>query len=316
MTYTGDLKMVNISRLTHFLVPLFFGAMIITIVLIGQTYLGEKGEVAALAGFITMFGVSINHVVEGLAYRDREKDKRQFEVRREIYLELAEGISAHWAKLSNLLRFDLDEKAKRNTTSKFLAAGNKLRIVGSAKTVECFEALFKELTFFELDMRQDRRGISTAISEMKQIDEQYKKNQEAMAQINNHLTSMKPTGLFGGWSDGDKQSIANYQEQFSQLNANNIEMSEKRKALYRQAKDAEKVYVTKYIQGVSKMRPLTTELILAIRTELDVTVDEKWFRELSISVDNEIRKVYEQVIERSHQQSVAKLAPANETKPT
>lgn len=273
--------------------------VLIFIIFFGQRLLGDKGEVAALAGFITIFGVSTNNLVQAIGRRKREKAKREFEVRRDIYLEFAEGIAKNWARLAKLLRFDIAEKDLHDSAHDFIAAGNKVRIVGSAKTVEYLETLFKEFTKFELRVRQERLGINARIDERKQIDEQFRKNNETMSQINAYLQNMQPSGFLKNWTDADKTQIQNMRQQFGNLNTHNTTLIAKRQILNDELITLEKEYRNNYILGISHIRPFTTEMLLSIRVELDVSIDEDWYRKLSESVDSELRREFERVIEQS-----------------
>lgn len=288
-----------VSKYSEAITPLMFGVLLLLTVIWGQGFLGDKADVAVLAALTTLFGVSLNHLVQIVGQRKREKDKREFEIRRDIYLEFAEGIAKNWARLSKLLRFDIEEKELQASANDFVAAGNKVRIVGSAKTVECFEQLFAEFAKFELSIRQDRLGINARISEIRQIDEAFRKNQETMTQINTYLQNLKPSGMFNTWTDQDNTQIQNMRQQFGSLNNQNTALVATRATHSQELLQVEIDYRKKYIRGIASLRPITTEMMLSVRAELGVDIDEDWYRRLSEAQDKEMRQEFERVIEES-----------------
>lgn len=279
--------------------------LLILIIFFGQTLLGDKGEVAALAGFITIFGVSANNLVQTIGRREREKAKREFEVRRDIYMEFAEAIAINWARLAKLLRFDIPEKDLQGNANAFTSAGHKIRLAGSQKTVECFEKLYVALAKFELSIRQERLALSDRIAERKQLDAQFTKNQETMTQITNFLQNMKPSGFFSGvfndWTDEDKTRMQNLRAQHGALITQNTELSRRAVTLSQELTTAEKAFRVHYIEGITTIRPLITEIMISMRTELDVTVDETWFRKIAEATDTELSGEYRRAIDNARQ---------------
>ena len=84
-----------------------WAALLIVTIYYGRPMLGENGEVAALASLITILGVSTNNLVQATGRREREKAKREFDVRKSIYMDFADGVAQKLAHLSKLLRFDI-----------------------------------------------------------------------------------------------------------------------------------------------------------------------------------------------------------------
>ena len=289
-------------------------ALLLTVVY-GSRVLPGNLEVAVIAGLITIFGVSANHFFQVLSHREQEKAKREFEVRRDIYLEFAESIAKNWDRLSKLLRFDLPESEVQGGSHWFAAAGNKIRLVGFPRTVEAYEKMFVATAKFELSIRQDRAAINARITEIKQIDEQFSKNQETMTQINTYLQNMKPSGVFGtlgGWTDQDNTQIQNMRQQFGNLNNHNIALTAKRQQKSQELTETDKAYRIKFIQGITDIRPLITEVMISIRTELDVSVDEEWYRAVSMATDAELSGEFRNLLEKTykaHAGTVAKAAP-------
>ena len=280
-----------------------WGIALLLTVTLGSRLLPENIDVALIAGVVTIFGVSANHFFQVLSHREQDKAKREFEVRRDIYLGFADIVASNWARLAKLLRFDLPEGEVQGGDHLFAAAGNKIRLVGLPRTVAAYEKMFVETTKFEIYIRQDRVAINTRIAEIKQMDEQYKLNQETMKQINAYLENMKPSGVFGvlgGWTAQDKAQIQQMRQQFSTLNDTNVTLMENRRLSEQALIDADKAYRKKFIQGIAEIRPLITEVMISIRSELDVSVDEEWYRAMSVATDTELSVEFRNLLDQTY----------------
>lgn len=291
--------MAFISKYSQAFPILGWAAALVLTVSYGSKVLPEKAEVAVIAALVTILGVSANHFFQLLSHRDQEKAKREFEVRRDIYLEFAESVAKNWDRLSKLLRFDLPESEVQGGSHWFAAAGNKIRLVGSQRTVEAYEKMFVATAKFELSIRQGRAAINARIAEIKQIDEQFKKNQETMTQINSYLQNMKPGWL--GWTPDDKVQIESLKQQFSNLNNQNTGLVTKRQTRSQELAEADKAYRIKFIQGITDIRPLITEVMISIRTELDVSVDEEWYRAVSVATDEELSSEFRTILDKTYE---------------
>lgn len=293
-----------------------WGIALLIAITLGSKLLPEKVDVALIAGLVTIFGVSANHFFQALGHRDQEKHRREFEVRRDIYLQFAEATAKNWARLGKLLRFDLDESKVRGSANDFIAAGNKVKIVGSTRTVESYETLYRAFLRFEIGIRQKRNALNVRVNEIKQLDAQFKQNQETMTQINTHLQNMKPSGMLSTWTAEDNARIASLQQQFVTLASQNTELSTKRVGLASDLVEAEKSYRNDYIRGAYQINPLVTEMMLSIRVELDVTVDEDWYRQVMGLTNDEMKQTFERVIEEipnphaPKKEALPKAAPA------
>ena len=280
---------------------LFWFAAVLLTIRYGAELMTDKGEVAALAALITIFGVSTNNFLQSLGGRARERAKREFDVKKSVYLELAESIAKKWVQLSRLLRLDLSDAQITVDDFAFAAAGNRVRIFGSALTLQHYEVLQRELVKFELDIRMERRKVVTLLNEIKQIDAQYAKNQESMGQINTYLQNTKPTGFFGNYTPQDHQQIKNLQNQFAELNTANAALVQQRQTTYERAVLGEKSLMEEYILRVANINPITLNLLISIRQELDIDLDTKWYFEFVRTVQEEIGAKMRAVIAATHE---------------
>lgn len=295
MTFIRDYAV----HLIELLALLVLGALILLTIMYGVHILGDKGEVAVLATLITVFGIWTNNTLRSWAQRSREKAKREFDVRKSIYLEFAEGIARKWVQLARLLRFDISDSETSTQDHTFAAAGNKVRLFGTKKTLECYEVLLKQFALFELDMRAERMPISVGLREIAQIDEQFKKNHETMTQITNYLQHMRPTGLLGDFTPAQKNEIQGLQTQFAQLNTQNTALVERRKLGYSNALHGQRIFQEHYVLGIERISPLTLNLLVAIREELGVAIDPGWYpnfvRVLQEEISDRTRKLIEDI---------------------
>lgn len=284
-------------------------ALVVLVVLILLTFkygvriLGDKGEVAVLATLITVFGIWTNNALRSLVERSRQKVKREFDVRKTIYMEFAEGVARKWVQLAKLLRFDISDSETNTDSHVFTAAGNKVRLFGTKRTLECYEVFFKQLALFELDMRVERMPISAGLREMTQIDEQFKKNHEMMTQITNYLQHMRPTGLLGDFTQAQKNEIQGLQTQFAQLNGQNMALVEKRKTCYSNVLNGQRLFQEHYVLGIERINPLMLDLLVAIREELDVAIDPGWYPDFVRAVQTEIADKTRKLIADIHKGS-------------
>ena len=89
--------------------------------------------------------------------------------------------------------------------------------------------------------------------------------------------------------------------QHGTLITQNTELSKSAIALSQKLTAAEKAFRDHYIEGITTIRPLITEIMISMRTELDVSVDETWFRNVAEASDTELSGEYKRAIDNARQ---------------
>lgn len=231
-----------------------------------------------IASLLTLSGVMLSNksntkrLMLQLQHLSTENDKqRKTELRKEIYLGVAEQLVKANAYLSSLPQADFTNIGVNNSTQNFFSAAAKLQVVcetSTAKLVGDLVVTFEEIIIKALSMVRPIHDIQTQIVIR---EKHYEKTQSEIARILAEMTQFNESAnknieIF----EALKASYENQQQQASTVST---ELTE----LWRE-KNKHTVEFTKHLLNEMKiLAERSIYVLVAIRNELDVGGDIKVF---------------------------------------
>lgn len=236
---------------------------------------------AVLASLLTLEGVLLtnrgnnNRLLEQLRHDKDQRDReREMGLRRDVYLKAAESVSKAMSAIARTSNLDITEDELGNDLSESSASFSKIHIIGKYKTVQAVSQFSSELAAVYLLLLTKRVPLLKKKNKISIIDGLIEKSSREREKI---IEMMKEQNLQG---PAEKRV-------FDLLN-NNFEFEGKRlddwfvqrDSLNKELLSDRIDFLRECASVYANLSKLLVPVMVTIREELDMTIDETKYRQM------------------------------------
>lgn len=280
---------VFVTHLPEVLLLLLLIAAIFLVFRYSPSFLSITAQTAAIATLLTIVGVTANNLAQAVSQERREIYKATRDIRQAIYTELSESVAKRVIHLAKYLRVDLPDAEMFSSDHSITSAIYKVHLYGGQETIKRLvdlNVLFLEL---EISYWRERQKVMLLINRIKQLDYAINQATEKLNQINTYLQTITPGFL--GLSAAQQQQIQNLQTQFVQVQQQNTQFQTARGKDSEQVQTEMKVFQTLFAESYLKINPTLRLLLVAVREELDISLNIDQYMEILSTSDSKIHEM-------------------------
>ena len=251
---------------------------------------------AVAASVITLLGVFLTNrdsrkrleiqLDHDAQQRDRE---REMEIRREVYLAGAEAVAEAQERLGSFASLDIREVGKNFSGTSLSPAINKVLLIGSEPTVRSVNAFTRKYGEVVLGLMAKKIRLAKVQSEIQNLDQRIEETLKYRDELRQEMQSISQT---------TKNSTL-----VERLNAT-FEQSEKTVNAQMMAREKKQALATtlyfeltnESLEASFETGEHLVEANLAVRRELDLPIDEEFYRKLTTEGRQAVREAFKRYL--------------------
>lgn len=205
--------------------------------------------------------------------RELKAIEREMALKKDVYLAAAEAISAGISVLGNFANFEMHDEAVTKPYAEKSSAIAKVHVIGSFDTIKALNNLTNELSSFYFTLFAERARLS---KDKVDRDLLLKNIEYCGRQRDGALEMMKQFNI-DGMKDSERWRAIqnNYEFEFNEIQKLVVQHGE----LSKRFSQKQLIFMKQCVEFAQKASALVPPLLLAVRKELDLPLDEKAYRE-------------------------------------
>jgi len=205
--------------------------------------------------------------------RDLKSKERELALKKDVYLAAAEAVSQGIAVIGNFANFEMPDEAVVKPYSEKSSVIAKVHVIGSFDAIKALNNFTNELSAIYFKLFTERARI---FKDKVERDLVFKNIELYARQRDGTLELMKQFNLEGS-KDPQKWGVLQNSYQFEADSAQ--QCITQHGALSKQFSQKQLVFMKQCVEYSQKVSVLIPPLLLAVRNELDLPLDEKAYQE-------------------------------------
>lgn len=252
---------------------------------------------AIIASLITLGGVLLSNLdnrkrlKEQLIHDSNQRDReREMAIRREVYFAAAEAVAVSQERLGRIASMEMRELGEKFSSSSLSPAINKIQLIGSEKTVAAVSAFNQKYSESIMVLFPEKIYLQRLQNELSAVINQINGLIASRDEVLNQLKTTQQT-------EENRKYIENIHIRF-QESQSNIEH------LFKNRDDKQSLVGRVYFDLLNKcmahslsISEQLVDAVIAIREELDLPIDEGFYRRLMDEHQNAARNNYKKYLE-------------------
>lgn len=270
--------------------PTSQAALIASVVTLGGGFLSA---VIGLAGVWVTNNAHERRLTRQLRVEDdRKKADREIELRKEIYLEVADAIHSYQSAIGKLMDLEMDINSIMKEFSSKRCAFARANLVAGARLLSSIYEFHLESSSRIIEISFMRLGVINLKNQLETIN---KEKEKLVIERDNALASIRKNTLSGEMDDKKMNGVA---QLFSLTDGhiNNLTQSEIEPNKQLQTSLLE--FLAKCRNANSKMSQLVPRLVAEIRAELGLEIDFAEFEKLFLAAAERQDKTFSDFVEK------------------